>query len=61
MIKLVKAPGDVTFDKPGCSRPVDRYLAQGGVAATVGTVTMGVVGELRLVIRLKQQAYDLTE
>ena len=61
MVKLVEAPGDVTLDKPGCPGPGDRHLAQGGVAAPAGPVTVGVLGELRLVVRLQQQAHDFAE
>ena len=61
MVKLVKAPGDVTFDKPGRPGPRVRHLAQGGVAATTGPVTVGMIGELRLVVRLQQQAHDFAD
>ncbi len=61
VVKLVEAPGDVTFDKPGCRRPADRHVAQCGVTAAAGAVTMRVVGELRLVVRLQQQAYDFAQ
>lgn len=61
MIKLVKAAGDVTFDKPGRSRPIGHHLAQRGVATSVGTVTMGVIGELRLIIRLQEDTHHFAE
>ncbi len=48
--RLVEAPGNVTFDKPGCSRPSDRHIAQCGVTAAAGSVTMRVVGELRVAV-----------
>ena len=61
MVKLVEAPGDVTFDKPGCRRPADRHVAQCGVTAAIGAITMRVVGELRLVVRLQQQTHDFAQ
>ena len=61
MVKPVKALGDVALDKPGRSRPRACHLAQCGVAAATGTVTVGVLGELRLVVRLQQQAHDFAE
>src|SRR6266852_2282161 len=56
MVETAEAVGDVTFDEPRCSAPprVDRL--QGGVTATAGPEPVGVVGELRLVVRLQQQA-----
>ena len=60
MVKLVKTLRDITFDKPGCSRPFACHLAQCGVTATVGPVTVGAIGKLRLVVRLKQQTYHFT-
>jgi hypothetical protein len=61
VVKLIEALGDVTFDKPGRPGPRDRHIAQRGVTAAAGSVTVGVLGELRLVIRLKQQTHDFVE
>jgi hypothetical protein len=61
MVKPVKALGDVALDKPGRPGPRDRHVAQRGVAAPAGTVAVGVLGELRLVVRLQQQTQDFAE
>ena len=61
VVKLIEAPGDVAFDKPGRSRPGARHLTQGGVAAPAGPVTVRAVRELRLVVRLQQQADHFAE
>ncbi len=56
VIELIETPSDVTLDKPGRSRPIDRHLRQCGVTATAGTETVRAIGKLRLVIRLQKQA-----
>ena len=61
MIKTPEAVGDVTLDEPGRPGPVMRHLPQRGVAAPAGPETMRPVGELRLIIRLKQQAHHLAD
>ncbi len=61
MVKLIKTPGNVALDKPGRPRPVERHLTQGGVTTTGGTVTMGVIGKLRLIVRLQQQTHDFAD
>ena len=60
-IEPVKTLGDVALDKPARPGPGFRHLAQGGVAAPAGPVTVGVIGELRLVVRLQQQADHFAE
>ena len=61
VVKLIEAAGDVALDKPSCPAPRDGHLAKRGVAAAAGPVTVGVLGELRLVVRLKQQTDDFAE
>ena len=60
-IESVEALRDVALDKPAGPGPGSRHLAQGGVAAPAGPVTVGAVGELRLVVRLQQQTHDFAE
>ena len=61
VVKLVEAAGDVALDKPGRPGPSDRHVAQGGVAATTGPVAVGMIGELRLVVRLQEKTHDFAE
>jgi hypothetical protein len=61
MVKPVETLGDVALDKPAGPGPGIRHLAQRGVAAPAGPVTMRTVRELRLVIRLQQQADHFAE
>jgi site-specific DNA recombinase len=61
MVKPVEALGDIALDKPARPGPGSRHLAQGGVATPAGPVTVGAIGELRLVIRLQQQADHFAE
>src|SRR6185312_6173796 len=56
-----EAVGDVSLDEPGCPGPGVSHLAQRGVTAPAGTETMRTAGELRLVVRLKQQAHHLAD
>ena len=61
---VVKAPEtvrDITLDEPGRPGPGLRHLPQRGVATPAGTETVRSVRELRLVVRLKQQAHHLTD
>src|SRR6266480_3969133 len=57
MVKTAETVRDVTLDEPVCSRPGTNNLAQGGVAAPAGTETMGMVGELNVVVRVEQHAH----
>jgi hypothetical protein len=61
MVKPVEALGDVTFDKPGRTRPMVRYLAKRGVAPAGGPEAVRAVREPRLVVRLQQQAHYFAE
>jgi hypothetical protein len=61
VVELVEAVGDVALDKPARPGPGSRHLAQRGVAAPAGSITVRAVGELRLVIRLQQQAHDFAQ
>jgi len=61
MVKPVEALGDVALDKPARPGPGLRHLAQCGVATPAGPVTVGMLGELRLVVRLQQQAQHFAE
>src|SRR5258708_14367328 len=56
MIQRSEAVGDVSFNEPGCPRPVDCHLSKSSVAAAAGAETVRAAGKLRLVIRLKEQA-----
>ena len=56
MIKTPETVGDITLDKPGCPGPGLSHVPQCGMASPAGTETMRKIGELRLVVRLKQQA-----
>ncbi len=57
MIKRVETPGDITLDEPIRSLPDIGDLLQRGVTATPGTKSMAVVGELNVVVRVKQHAH----
>ena len=61
VIESVKALGDIALDKPAGPGPGSRHLAQGAVTTPAGPVTVGMIGELRLVIRLQQQADHFAE
>src|SRR5260370_27819885 len=56
MVKRPEAVRYVTLDEPVRSLPDLGHLAQRGVAAPARPEALGAAGELRLVIRLKQQA-----
>jgi hypothetical protein len=59
MIKRLETPGDVALDEPVCPVPDIHNLLQSGVAAPSGTETMGVLGELDVVVRVQQHAHHL--
>jgi hypothetical protein len=61
VVKTPETIGDVTLDEPGCPGPGLGHIPQGGVASPAGTETIGAAGELRLVVRLKQQANYLAD
>jgi len=61
MIKAPETVGNITLDKPGCPGPGLSHVPQCGMASPTGTETVRIIGELRLVIRLKQQADHLAE
>src|SRR5919201_5052260 len=54
-----KALGDVALDEPVGSVPDLDHLAQRGVAAASRAEPVRTVGELHVVVRVKQQAYHL--
>ena len=56
VVETPETVGDVSLDKPGCPGPCFGHFAQRGVAAAAGAETVGTVGELRLVVRLQQEA-----
>jgi hypothetical protein len=51
-----KAVGDVTLDEPHRSPPLVVDLQQGTMTPAAGAEPVGAVGELRLVVRLQDQA-----
>ncbi len=61
VVELVEAAGDVAFDKPGRPGPSDGHVAQGGVTATTRTIAVGMIGELRLVVRLQKKTHDFAD
>ena len=61
VIQRPETVGDVALDEPGRPGPGIGHLAQCGVAAPAGTETVGPAGELRLVVRLQQQAHHFAE
>src|SRR5260370_29782315 len=61
---LVETPetiGEVSLDEPCCPGPSFCHVPQCGVASQAWTETVRRIGELRLVVRLKQQADHLAE
>ena len=61
VVKRPEAIGDVSLDEPGRPGPGVGHLPQRGVAAPAGPETVGAVGELRLVVRLQQQAHHFAD
>src|SRR6266487_5133624 len=56
MVERPETVGYVALDEPGRAPPSGTDALQRGVTAPARTETVGVAGELRLVIRLQQQA-----
>jgi hypothetical protein len=61
MVKAPEAVRDVSLDEPGRPGPGALNLTERGVAAPAGAETVRAAGELRLVIRLKEQAHHLAD
>src|SRR3989304_2487919 len=61
MVDVVKAPLDVSLDKPLCPCPPSSYLGQCRVAASSGAEAVGAVGELRLVVGFQDHPENLLE
>src|SRR5664279_1330610 len=61
MIQSPEAIGDITLDEPRGPGPESLYLPQRGVAASLGSESVRVVGERRLVVRLQEQADHLPD
>src|SRR5207249_645358 len=61
VVERIETRGDVTLNEPGRARPGVGHLAKRGVASPAGPVPVGPVGKLGFVVRLKQQAYHLTD
>ena len=61
VVKRPEAVGDISLDKPVRPLPGVNHLAERGVAAPAGAEPVGAAGELRLVLRLKQQAHHLSD
>jgi hypothetical protein len=61
VVQRSETVGDIPLDEPRRARPIVGHLPQRGVAAPAGPISVRVEGELRLVVRLQQQAYHLTD
>src|SRR6266536_2151726 len=61
MIQSVEKLSDVKLEKPGRAGPGVVHLAQRGVAATAPTETMGVLGELRVVVGVQDEPEHLLQ
>jgi hypothetical protein len=56
MVKRPEAVGDITLDKPCSPGPGIIYLPQRGMAPSFSPEPVRILRELRLVVRLKEQA-----
>ena len=61
MVQGPEAVGDVTLDEPHGPGPGFLHFPQRGVAAPAGPEPVRTVGELRLVVRLQQQAHHFAD
>src|SRR5262249_56113462 len=61
MVQGPKTVGDVALDEPHRPVPLVIDLLQGGMAPAAWAEPVGTVGELRLVIRLQNQAQDFLQ
>ena len=61
VVDVVKASFDVTLDEPLRALPVLGDVLQRGVTAQTGPEAVGVVAELRLVVRLQDGAHHLLQ
>ena len=61
VVERPEAVGDVALDEPVRPLPDVNHLAERGVAAPAGAEPVGTAGELRLVVRLEQQAHHLSD
>ncbi len=61
MVDIVEAPLDVTLNKPLGSGAVASGVSKGGVASTLGSESVTVIGELGLIVRFQQEAYHFLQ